>query len=215
MQEPEYSVFRPEHRRYHLPRRIGSLGPYLPTTQVMDATGALRYIREGNDTGYSTGSVTEMERAVRWTRWVNALNAGRKWARQRLFERLDALLDTDIALITVPSHDPFHTDPPIRDLAKLLAETPSRTDATRCLIRHTKIKRISYGGPSYRTLHRETIRVENIDLFAGRSVLLLDDIVRSGASLRTCEELLYEAGAAFVQSFALGRVTATAGTGYV
>jgi hypothetical protein len=206
MHESEKSVFRPEFQRYHRPGGIVSLGTYLATAQVLDNTGALRYIREGNDAGYSTQEVKEMDKAVRWTRWVNALNAGRKWAVQRLFERLDPMLEAEIALVIVPSHDPFHTEPPLRELAKRLSETYDRTDATHCLRRHTKIKRISYGGASYRSLHRQSIEVVEAELLVGKSVLLMDDIVRSGASLRACEELLYEAGAAFVQAFALGRV---------
>jgi hypothetical protein len=201
------SVFRNTENQYNQPDRIISFGPYLPNTQVMDANGALRYIREGGETGYNTGQVTDMRRALRWTRWVNALNEGRKWAQLRLFERLDAMLEEEIALVVVPSHSPYQTDTPIRQLAQRLAGTGNRVDATGCLVRQTKIKRISYGGPSYRSLHRQTIAVVDPERVAGMSVLLLDDIARSGASLRACREILYEAGASVVQSVALARVS--------
>ncbi len=79
-------------------------------------------------------------------------------------------------------------------------------DATGCLVRHTTIRRIIYGGPSTRALHRQTIRVGDGALVQGRSVLLLDDIVKSGASLVACRELLEDAGAGTVQALALGRV---------
>jgi predicted amidophosphoribosyltransferase len=44
------------------------------------------------------------------------------------------------------------------------------------------------------------------ELVAGHDVLLLDDIAKSGASLRACEEMLLEAGASLVQMLALGRL---------
>lgn len=200
-------VFRDSGNQYNQPDRIVTFGPYLPNTQVMDANGALRYIREGGETGYNAGQVIDMRRALRWTRWVNALNDGRKWVQQRLFERLDVLLEDEIALVTVPSHNPYQTDTPIRQLAQRLAESGNRIDATACLVRQTKIKRISYGGPSYRSLHRQTIAVMHPERITGRQVLLLDDIARSGASLRACREILYDAGATLVQSLALARVS--------
>lgn len=184
--------------------RIVTFGDYFPVAQALDATGALRYIREGGQTGYNAGA---LRAGMGWTRWINALNQNRKWARERLFDKLDPLLEDGIAIAVVPSHDPFADETPIRLLARRLAAGGAeRVDATGCLVRHTKIKRIVWGGPSYRGLHRQTISVVDPDLVEGRSVLLLDDIVRSGASLRTCAEMLAEAGAAFVQPVALGKV---------
>ena len=101
----------------------------------------------------------------------------------------------------------YDAPPPLRVLACQLAALQDRTDATACLIRHTKIKRIVYGGPSYRRLHRDTVAVHHPDRFQNRAVLLLDDIARSGASLLACRELLLEHGARTVQAVALARVT--------
>jgi adenine/guanine phosphoribosyltransferase-like PRPP-binding protein len=42
------------------------------------------------------------------------------------------------------------------------------------------------------------MRIENAPLVASKSVLLLDDIARSGASLTTWREMLYEARASLV-----------------
>jgi hypothetical protein len=191
------------------PRRIVTLGSYYPVNQILDASGALRFIKEGGETGYNAASVGAMRDAVRWTRWINDLNRGRKWVLQRLFERLDPMLAPDIALAVVPSHDPFQDVPPIRELARRLAASGERGDATGCLVRHTRIKRIVWGGPSYPGLHRDTISIVDPHLVEGRRVLLLDDIAKSGASLRACQELLLRhAGAARVQPMALGRVVA-------
>lgn len=199
-------VFRQSGERYNRPGKIVTLGDYLGVDRLLDAHGAIRYAREGGDTGYRAREMGDLRDAVRWTRWINALNAGRRWTQTRLFERLDPLLESDVAIAIVPSHDPFQTDPPLRELAQRLTATGERIDATGCLVRHTKIKRIVWGGPSYRSLHQQTIRLHDPDRIVGRPVLLLDDIARSGASLRACEEILYEGGAALVQAVALGRV---------
>ena len=117
------------------------------------------------------------------------------------------MLEPGIGIAIVPSHDPWTIDTPTRELARqLVGLEPSRIDATGCLVRHTRIKRIVFGGPSSRALHRATIRVEQPELVAGRRVLLLDDIAKSGQSLIACRRMLYEAGAARVQMAALGRV---------
>lgn len=198
-------LFVPAFDQYNAPGRIVTLGSYYPVTQVMNATGALRYLRERGESGYAAADVTQMHEAVQWTRWINELNRGRRWVLKRLFERLDPMLEKDIAVAVVPSHDPFQDTPPIRELARMLAAN-ERIDATGCLVRHTKIKRIVYGGPSYRSLHRQTISVVDAPLLRERNVLLLDDIAKSGASLRACAEILDEAGARQVQPMALGRV---------
>lgn len=208
-------VFRSRWNRYNRPGLIVTFGPYLGTSQSLEAAGALRYARTLRETGTTYQVETEMvpepdeearKRAVHWTRWVNALNGGKKWPVSRLTERLDRQVSPDVAVVIVPSHDPFLTDPPLRQLARELAAVSNRTDATGCLVRFRKIKRIAWGGASTAAIHRQSIRVENADLIRDRPVLLLDDIARSGASLRACEKLLYEAGAGLVQSVALGRV---------
>jgi phosphoribosylpyrophosphate synthetase len=77
-------------------------------------------------------------------------------------------------------------------------------------VRHMTIRRITFGGPSTKALHRQTIRVENPHRVEGKRVLLLDDITKSGASLLACREMLYEAGATLVQAMALGKVIVAA-----
>lgn len=117
------------------------------------------------------------------------------------------MLASGIVIAVVPGHDPNRTTSPTRTLAQTLAAQAERVDATACLVRHAPVRKILYGGPSTRDLHRETITVENAALIVGRNVLLLDDIAKSGASLMACRQLLLEAGAGQVQALALGRVT--------
>jgi phosphoribosylpyrophosphate synthetase len=188
--------------------KIVTLGDYLPVRKVLDAHGVLRVVREGGTTGYSAREIIDLEAAKKHTRRIDALSKDRKWPQKSFAAQLQKMLAENIAIVIVPSHDPFRTDPPIRQLAQMLTlNSPTRLDATMCLVRHTKIRRITYGGPSFVHLHQETICVEHGELLQDRSVLLLDDIAKSGASLKACRRLLLDHGAAEVQMLALGRAS--------
>jgi len=205
------AVFREAYRERNRPERIVTLGAYLPTAQSLAVHGKLRYVREARATyGAKTPDVPDVSvdaARLEHTRLVEGLNRGRKWARERFLRWLDPLLEDDIAVAIVPSHDPFTVDTPLRALAQVIVEAQAgRTDATGVLVRHTAIRRIVFGGDSTMELHRETVRVESARIVAGRAVLLLDDVVKSGNSLRACRALLEEHGASVVQAVALGRL---------
>lgn len=195
MQDP---IFTPAGEQYNRPAKIVTLGHYYPAGRSAAAQKSVREARAD----YNAGRVQEN---AAWTRLINALNGEQQWPLKRLYAALDPLIAPGVALAVVPPHRAFQAFWPLRTLAQNLAEN-GRIDATACLVRHTTIRRIIYGGPSTRALHTQTIQVEHRDLVAGRRVLLLDDIAKSGASLVACRELLLEAGAETVQAMALGRV---------
>ena len=198
------TIFVPSLPHFHRPGGIVTLGHYYPHSQVESAKGLLREARGGYDAGAAANTRAVGEN-LGWTRLINALNAERKWPLKRLFAVLDPILEPDIAIAVVPTHIAYQAFWPTRALAQLLAEH-DRVDATSCLVRHTTVRRITFGGPSTRALHRQTIRVENPHLIAGKRVMLLDDIAKSGVSLIACRELLSGAGATVVQAMALGQV---------
>jgi hypothetical protein len=180
----------------------------------MEARAAYTYVEQHGLTGaagpegegMAWTDVQALRSAVRTTRWLDALAKGRKWAIERTAKRLEPLLAEGIALAVVPGHDPFITETPIREVARRLCADGRYEDATTALERHTKIRRIVYGGESTVALHRATIRLRDPALIAGKTILLLDDVARSGMSLMACRRLLLEGGAAYVQAAALGRV---------
>lgn len=190
-------IFTPAGDRYNHPAKIVTLGHVYAQGKAPDA----KLLREGR-AEYNAGVVQDN---AGWTRLIHALNQDRKWPLKQLYAALDPLLELDIALAVVPPHRAFQAFWPLRTLAQRLAEH-ERNDATGCLVRHTTIRRIVYGGPSTRALHRQTVRVEHQEMIEGRSVLRLDDIAKSGRGLLACWEMLLEAGATEVQSMALGRV---------
>jgi hypothetical protein len=197
-------LFVPGSDRYNRPGRIVTLGHFYPEREAETARDRLREPRGDYNAG-APADRSMMGRNLGWTRMITALNAERQWALKRFTALLDPLLEPGIALCVVPTHLGYQAFWPTRTLAQQLAAN-GRIDATACLVRHTTIRRITFGGPSTRALHRETIRVEYPERVAGQRVLLLDDVAKSGASLLACQELLYEAGATLVQAMALGKV---------
>lgn len=187
--------------------KIVTLGRYLPNKSLLSAHGEKRFHEER--TAYDPlgdEAAARLAADIAFTRLVDALTRGRKWPIDRLVKRLDPILSPGIGVVVVPGHTPFGDDPPIRILARRLADLSERIDLTDVLSRHTPIQKITFGGPSYPSLHRQTIAVSDSERLIGQRILLLDDLARSGASLRTCQALILEAGAAEVQMLALGRI---------
>jgi predicted amidophosphoribosyltransferase len=123
-----------------------------------------------------------------------------------LFQQLDPLLSSNIAIAVVPSHDPGAGISGIHQLAQALARQ-GRIDATACLVRFKQIPKLATGGSRSVARHMSSIRVEYAEIIQGREVLLLDDVTTSGNSLVACRQLLLEAGATRVKYMALGRTT--------
>lgn len=89
---------------------------------------------------------------------------------------------------------------------KLAKSRPEEvTDATLCLRRVKSIPKLSVGGNRELSIHFESIEVKNAQLIQNKNVLLLDDVSRSGNSLRAGKELLLKAGASKVKCVALGK----------
>ncbi len=205
MPENTALVFLPQWERYNQPPKIVTLGHYYPKTKVAAAKSLVQEARPQYGTG-SGADMRVMRDHLAWTRLLDALSRERKWPLKRLYEQINPMLAPGVAIAVVPPHRAYQAFWPLRTLAQMLAAEAERVDATSCLVRHTTIRRIIYGGPSTRTLLRLTIGVVYAMRVQGRRFLLVDDIAKSGASLVACRELLAEAGAGTVQALALGKV---------
>ncbi|WP_198156123.1 ComF family protein [Paenibacillus sp. D9] len=125
-------------------------------------------------------------------------------ALQDFFTRIDRNISQGVSLCVVPSHDPANTDSGMRWIAQKLAQN-GRVDASSCLVRHTKIVKLAHGGDRSKSVHLNSIRVDNQHLVQNKAVLLLDDVTTSHNSLNACKELLLRGGASIVQCLALAK----------
>ncbi|QQO16086.1 hypothetical protein JJB99_08010 [Bradyrhizobium diazoefficiens] len=123
------------------------------------------------------------------------------------FNKVEPLIRKEVALTTVPSHDPQKKINGIRELAQRICIDDPRIDATEVLVRKKPVEKLAHGGDRSRRNHLKSIAVESPQLIRGRRVLLLDDVVSTGNSLRACRDLLLSAGARSVYCAALGKTT--------
>ncbi|MCC8966718.1 hypothetical protein H8A95_31435 [Bradyrhizobium sp. Pear76] len=123
------------------------------------------------------------------------------------FNLIEPIIRKDVALVTVPSHDPQKAINGIRELAQRICIDDPRIDATEVLIRQKPVAKLANGGSRDKDNHLKSIIVKSPNLIRGRRVLLLDDVVSTGGSMRACRELLLSAGARAVHCAALGKTT--------
>jgi predicted amidophosphoribosyltransferase len=133
------------------------------------------------------------------------LKDGRVDAVRHFAEMIEPELPDNIAIATVPSHDPAKVGGGLKMLTAKLAKRGNRIDASQCLVRTKKIDKLAHGGDRSKEVHLGSITVANSALIKGRDVLLLDDVTKTGLSLAACKELLLKAGARSVLCATIGK----------
>lgn len=130
----------------------------------------------------------------------------------RIVEQVGAdllpMLGSDFVLAAIPSSDKDKNGitAPFSLIRYLMDHGGGRfTDGSSCVYRHTS--KASSHGEGNRNIDemRNTIQIRNSGLFRGRDVLLIDDIVTTGTSVKAVSQLLKENGARRVLSFAVGK----------
>lgn len=110
---------------------------------------------------------------------------------------IDNRLGPDVAIVTVPSHSPSRgQNVGIGSLAEALAKG-RRVNLGVHLRRHKKVPSLTEQPIREIELHLENITAAP-RVFAGREILLLDDLAFTGNSMKACGELLMRAGASRV-----------------
>lgn len=145
------------------------------------------------------------------TSMINRLKDGDLIAIDYFYHQLNGVVGKAIPIAIVPSHDPNKPNRGLIGLVEKL-EGERRVDATSCLVRHKKIipsHDAAEHGQDRRDMNRHlsSIKVCNASLITSKTLLLLDDIVRTGTSLMACRKLLLDVGASKVICLALGRAT--------
>lgn len=150
--------------------------------------------------------------AIEFSERILALKDNSARAVDYFYNQVEPLLASGFTVTVVPSHtanlNPCALLPRcVTLLASRLAVTAGkeRVDGTSCLVRHTTVEKLAYGGCRDIEIHTNSIRVENVKHIQGRDVLLLDDVETTGNSCVACMTLLKSAGARSVKSIALAK----------
>ena len=117
----------------------------------------------------------------------------------------DFLPEEAFTICRVPSSDPEKMESGITTIARRLAAKHGRIDGTLCLVRVKKISKLAHGGLRGENVHLESILIVNKELIEGKNIILLDDVLTTGNSLKACKKILFEAGARKVQAVAIAR----------
>jgi hypothetical protein len=119
--------------------------------------------------------------------------------------QIEPELPDGIAIAVVPGHDPAKPGKGLKALAAELAKSNRRIDASGVLVRTEKIVKLAHGGDRSEEVHTKSIKVANAGLIKGKDVLLLDDVTKTGNSMRACQKILLNAGAKRVECATIGK----------
>lgn len=175
------------NEEYNNPNQIIFLNTYYPY-RIKNEWG--KFIRNPNFNSFS-GLVLD-------------LKEGKPGAINHFFNLLNPHLKDNILLTYVPSHIPANKDSGVKRLATKLASQNNRVDATSCLVRHSKIAKLTNGGDRNQEVHLQSIHLENSHLIEGKTVLILDDVTTTYNSLFACQKILLDHGAKKVNCLAIG-----------
>lgn len=123
-------------------------------------------------------------------------------AIQKYFLEIKLLINKDIVLCTVPSSKKGNLDTGINRLTKLLVKE-GRIEGINCLVRHTSRPKNSYGGDRSLQGQLNTLKSNNEHIIKNRTILLIDDVTKTGNSIQACSQILKKNGANEVYKLAI------------
>lgn len=118
--------------------------------------------------------------------------------------RIHHLLACCDCACAVPASKVENTETPVTALVHEVARLARIRDGASWLVRHKSVLPAGFlgvGGNEGR--HLDSVRVAHSDLVDGRTVLLLDDFIDTGSTMRACRHLLHACGAKRVLCLAL------------
>ena len=122
-------------------------------------------------------------------------------------DKLSSVLSGNFVAVAVPSSQKGKKSP-MSDLVDLLSAKHHITNASSCLRRVKSIKKLARGNNRDVSVHLGSISIESPELLDGKNILLLDDIISTGNSLRACEQIIRKySNPSTILKFALGKTT--------
>lgn len=88
---------------------------------------------------------------------------------------------------------------------EILPKEMNIKDCTNCLYRKIDVPSSHNEGVRSANVHKQTIGLQNAHLIENTTVLLFDDIITTGASMKACYSILQEAKPKEIICFCLGK----------
>ncbi len=123
-------------------------------------------------------------------------------------QELDKIIDDEQVVITaVPSSNAKRVSSGITYLSKqLLKNKRNFIDGTTCVKRMNSIPEQSQSSEKRtKKRNKDSIEIQNNSLIKEQRVIILDDVLTTGNTIKACQELLLEAGAKEVKIIVLGK----------
>jgi predicted amidophosphoribosyltransferase len=111
------------------------------------------------------------------------------------------------ALAVVPSHDMTKTRSGLHIVTTRLATKIGVVDGGDYLQRTVTIAKLSSGGDRSIAVHTNSLSANGAHRFAGKKIMLIDDVMTTGNSLAAGRKVLLDAGAAEVVCVAMAQTT--------
>lgn len=119
-------------------------------------------------------------------------------------KQIEDTLKPGLGLVVVPSSSADAGDSGISLVVKKLAATGKFVDLTGCLIRHKTLQEKHLLGSRTDKEDRESLRIQNPGLLKGKNIVLVDDVVTSGNSMKNCGQVLLDAGIGNLRFLSMG-----------
>lgn len=135
---------------------------------------------------------------------LNNLKQSKRDAVKRFTSELNLIIPNDVVVCIVPPHTPGSGHKKAMGLIAQKLCKQDRILGARCLYRHIRIEKLTYGGSREKQIHENSIIVNNNYVIKNKIIWLLDDVVKTGNSMRICADKLLNNKAREVHCIALG-----------
>ena len=139
------------------------------------------------------------------SRMIVAAQESKDFAIHEFVRQLDKLIPANTVICCVPSYGSSQSKQGIRKISYWLSNSQQRINGTHILRRTREDSDEDQYSSQTIHFHLESMEVNDADLVRNRVVVLLDDVIQSGYSLKAGAILLNAAGARQVLPYALGQ----------
>jgi predicted amidophosphoribosyltransferase len=140
-----------------------------------------------------------------WARRIIQLKHGDDQAVEYFADWVKEVMPAGAVIVPVPSARAGREDYGVAKLAAKVAREVGGIDGSDCLCRFESMPKVTGGGARCERIHFDSIEVRHAERFIGRQVVLLDDVITTGATVGACKFLLLNEGAASVKTAVLAR----------